>query len=184
MWLMALGCGILLSSSGCCGFLRNGSCGQGSGYESCGRSYGDCGPTCGPVDRPYRQRIYGNNGGGCNACGDECGSSCQSNFCFHPFQWIGKLFYAGTWCGPSCRNTYWGEVVSDPPACREPCNCNGQYTGRSGCASCNRGAAMQESGDMSPYPTGTMLPDDPEPIPAPQTPTKAMRRPAADSYDR
>ena len=28
MWLMALGCGIILSSSGCCGFLREGGCGS------------------------------------------------------------------------------------------------------------------------------------------------------------
>jgi hypothetical protein len=107
-------------------------------------------------------------------------------------RWIGRLFYAGTWCGPSCGDAYWGEVVSDPPACREPCNRNGQWTGRSGCASCNHdgmraSGEMRESGDMTPAPEGATIQEDPlqEPTPAPAlAPTKAMRRPAADSYDR
>ncbi len=187
MWLAALGCGILLSS-GCCGFLQNGGCGRGCGYQSSGSCDGDC-PTCGPAGGPVRQRIYGNHD--CSTCGDgqSCGESrgscCQSNFCIHPFRWIGSLFYAGTWCGPSCGNTYWGEAVSDPPACHDPCNRNGQWTGRSGCASCNQGG-MRASGNMPAVPEGAMLEDDPQPEPtlAPQAPTKAMRRPAADSYDR
>ena len=64
MWLAALGCGILLSSSGCCGFLQNGGCGRGCGYQSSGACDGDC-PTCGPAGG--RQRIYGNYD--CSTCG-------------------------------------------------------------------------------------------------------------------
>lgn len=191
MWLMALGCGILLSSSGCCGFLRQGDCGRGCGCESCRPCDGDCGPTCGPVRRPVRQRIYSDDGDGCGSgsccpscgkCCDEC--CCQRNFCFHPLRWIGSLFYCGTWCGPCCGSTYWGEGISDPPDCHDPCNRNGHWTGRSGCASCNHGGGYQES-DVSPVPDGATLQDDPvlEPTPAP-APTKVGRRPANTNYDR
>ncbi len=195
MWLMALGGGLLLSSSGCCGFLRDGRCGQGCGCEGCDRCDGDCGPTCGPVGRPHRQHIYGDDGGRCGDCGncgsccDECGTCCQRNFCFHPFRWIGSLFYAGTWCGPSCGNTYWGEGISDPPDCHDPCNRTGQWTGRGGCANCNHGGGYQgggyQGGDMSSLPDGATIQDDPplEPTPA-LAPPKATRRAAPSNYDR
>ena len=88
---------------------------------------------------------------------NDCGGCCQRNFCFHPLGWIGSLFYCGTWCGPSCGNTYWGEGISDPPACHEPCSRGGQWTGHGGCASCNHGG-MHESGDMSPVMDGAELP--------------------------
>ena len=120
------------------------NCGRGCGCESCSPSDGDCGPTCGsaPSSAPrtthlFRRRLQlrhvrAARGTSCGACGDDCGSCCQSNFCIHPFRWIGNLFYAGTWCGPRCGNTYWGEGISDPPDCHDPCNRNGQWTGRSG----------------------------------------------------
>ncbi len=194
MWLMALSCGILLSS-GCCGFLRNGSCGSGCGCESCGPCDGECGSTGGPVRRPYRQRVYADDGGGCGncggretcgECGNECGGCCcQRNFCFHPLRWFGSLFYCGTWCAPNCGNTYWGEGISDPPACHDPCSRGGQWTGHGGCANCNRGG-MHESAEESPVMDGAALQDDPlpEPTPAPKTPTKAMRRLPPDNYQR
>ena len=185
MWLMALGCGILLSSSGCCGFLRDGGC----GCQSCGGCEGDCGP----VHRPYRERVYGDAGGECSSCGprstcsdcgDECGSCCQRNFCFHPLRWIGGLFYAGTWCGPGCGNACRSETINDPPDGCEPCNRAGHWTGRSGCASCNHGGG-QESSDASQIPDGATLQDDPvmEPTPA-AAPTKATRRAPPAAYDR
>jgi len=193
MWLMTLGCGILLSS-GCCGFLANGSCGGGCGCQRCNSCDGDCGPACGPVRRPYRERASADDCGDCGNCGargscgqcdNECGSCCQQNFCFHPLRWIGSLFYCGTYCGPSCGNTYWCEGINDPPACHEPCNRGGQWTGHTGCASCNHGG-MHESGEVSPVLEGAPLQDDPlqEPTPAVKAPTKAMRRPPADSYER
>ncbi len=198
MWLMALGCGILLSTSGCCGFPGEGNCGRGCGCGSYSRCEGDCGPTCGPARRAYRERVEGDDcggcstcgaraacGGQCSACGDECGSSCQRNFCFHPLRALGKLFYAGTWCGPCCGNTYWGECISDPPACHDPCSRDGHYASRSGgCASCNRGG-MHEGGEMSTIPEGATLQDEPamEPTPA-KAPTKATRKVPAVNYDR
>jgi hypothetical protein len=198
MWLMALGGGIMLSSSGCCGFLRDGSCGRGCGCESCGGCEGDCGQIYGPVRHP--RRVYADDCGecascgthahcgaceSCGECGDECGGCCQRNFCFHPLRWFGKLFYAGTWCGPCCGNTYWGECVNDPPACHEPCNHDGHWTGRSGCSSCNHGG-MQESGNMSPSPDAGPGQDEPsmQPTPAVSARPKATRRAAADNYER
>jgi hypothetical protein len=194
MWLTALGCAILLSSSGCCGFLRDGGCGRG-----CGDSCGGCEGDCGPVRHPLRERVYSDDCGecsncgartacgscgSCSECGDECGSCCQRNFCFHPFRWIGRLFYCGTWCGPSCGGTYWGESVSDPPDCSDPCTRGGHWTGRTGCANCNHGAT-HDSGEMSPASDGPTVQEDGvlEPAPPLKTPTKARRTPA-NSYDR
>ena len=196
LWLIALGCGILMSS-GCCGFLGRGGCGRGCGGQSCGQCDDDCGPTCGPVYGVHRERIYSDDCGecgvcptcggrhACDECGGECGRCCQSNFCFHPFRWIGRLFYCGTWCGPSCGEMYWGEGISDPPACHEPCDRDGHWTGHKGCASCNRGGrgGEYEGGEMSPVPEGAPVQDDLEPVPAPKTPTKAQRAPAG-NYDR
>ncbi len=191
-WLIALGCAILLSLSGCCGFLHNGGC----GCQSCGGCEGECGPACGPVHRPYRQPVYADDCGGCASCGrcascgegggcsDDCGCCCQRNFCFNPFRWIGGLFCVNTWCGPRCCNVYRGEVLDDPADCCEPCDHAGHYTGRPGCASCNRGG-MQEGGDMSPLPEGATLQDDaPALQPTPAPPPKATRRIPPVDYGR
>lgn len=198
MWLIALGCGILLSSSGCCGFMGHGCCGRGGGCESCDSCEGDCGPTCGPARRVHRERVCADDCGecgacphcgvrhGCGECGDECGGGCcQSNFCIHPFRWIGRLFYAGTWCGPSCGGGYWGEAISDPPACHEPCSHDGHWTGHAGCASCNHGGGY-ETNNMSPVPEGAPVQDDPalEPTPAPKPAMKATRRTPSYNYER
>src|SRR5208283_1513673 len=96
MWLMALGCGLLLSSSGCCGFLQNGGCGRGCGCETCGTCEGECGPA----RSPRRERVCADDCGGCatcgsrggcntcgprggcntcGECGDDCGNCCQRN---------------------------------------------------------------------------------------------------------
>jgi hypothetical protein len=146
-----------------------GNCGEcGSGRVARGNC-GECG-NCGAR-------------GGCGECCDD-GCCCQRNFCFHPLRWIGRLFYCGTWCGPSCGNTYWGEAVSDPPDCCDPCSRDGHWTGRRGCAQCNHGG-MQESDDMTPLPDGAALQDDPgmQPTLAPPA-TKATRRAPDYKYDR
>jgi len=185
MWLTALGFAILLSSSGCCGFLQNGGC----GCQSCGRCDGDSGPA----RRPYRERIYGDDGsqssncptcGSCGQCGDDCGSCCQRNFCFHPLRWIGGLFSSCTWCGPSCCNVYGGEMISDPPDCCDPCNRAGHWTGH-GRNAIGNPVGEYEGGDVSPIPDGATLQDDPvmEPVPT-KAPTKATRRVPASDYDR
>jgi hypothetical protein len=36
-------------------------------------------------------------------------------------------------CGcTGCGELYWNEWHCDPPACREPCDCTGAYTGKYG----------------------------------------------------
>ena len=122
MWLMALGGGILLSSSGCCGFLGRGCCGGGCDCESCGRCQADCGPTCGQVRHPCENKFTPTTAKDAVTAGHARvvwgvvsatrmrHGCCQRNFCFHPLRWIGRLFYCGTWCGPSCGETYWGEA--------------------------------------------------------------------------
>ena len=138
---------------------------KGCGCESCGPCEGDCGPTCGPVRRPCRERVYADDCGGMR---QRCGAAAalvavatvaamnaavaaSATSASIPCGGSEACSIAGTWCGPSCGNTYWGETISDPPDCHEPCNRGGHWTGRSGCASCNHGG-MHESGDMSPVP--------------------------------
>ena len=125
---------------------------------------------------------------GCGECGDGCGSCCQSNFCFHPFRWIGRLFYCGTWCGPSCGERYWGEGISDPPACHEPCDQDGHWTGHSGCASCHHGGSRggeYEDGEVMPAPEGTPIQNDPALEPAPtKAPIKSSQRAPTANYER
>jgi hypothetical protein len=207
MWLIALGCGILLSSSGCCGFLGHGCCGGGCGCESCGPCEGDCGPACGPVRRPFRERVCADDCGGCGSCGprggcgacggcggcgscggccDECGGCCQGNFCFHPLRWLGGLFYTENWCGNGCC----GEAICDQPGCHEPCDHCGHWTGPGGCASCNHGGAYEggvyEDGEMSRVPNRAPLRDSPVMVPTPagKAPAKATRLAPTYSYER
>jgi hypothetical protein len=172
-WLVVLGFGILLSSSGCCGFLQNGGCGRSCGCNTCET----CGNDCGPVHRPYRERVVAEDGCGCNSCGartacPSCGSCgecsddcCQRNFCFHPLRAIGRLFTVSTWCGQGCGNSC------------ETCNQCGAKAHRSGCTNCGHGG--NEGGEMM---EGEMQ-GDPNMVPTPATPTpanpstKATRRP-------
>jgi hypothetical protein len=74
-------------------------------------------------------------------------------------------------------------VLDDPADCCEPCDHAGHYTGRPGCASCNRGG-MHEGGDMSPLPEGATLQDDPPLQPTPAPAPKASRRAPPVDYGR
>jgi len=206
MWLMALGCGILLSSSGCCGFLGNGGYGRGCCCDNCGGCQSDCGPTCGPIRRALAQPAPADDCGGCASCGtghslagpgcgncnsrgdccSPCGDCCQNNFCFHPLRWLGNWFCSNTWCGPCCGGC---GCCGEAPDCCEPCNRNGQWVGRGGCAGCNHGAGYDggdpQTGAPLPGTDGAPLQDDPsgQPTPAPAPPAKASQRAAA-NYQR
>ena len=57
MWLLVLSCGLMLSTSGCCGY---GRCGRGCGCDSCGPCDGNCGPVYG-CHQPVRQRTLATN---------------------------------------------------------------------------------------------------------------------------
>ena len=189
MWLAALGCGILLSSSGCCGFLGNGCGGRGCGCRACDS---DCGSACGACRRPVRQQPCDDDCGSCgprsncgcakcDTCGnscDCCSSCCERNFCFHPFRWLGNLFCRDTWCGPTCGCGC---------GCGEGSAPGESYGGggHGGCASCNHGGEYEGEG-MSPAPAAMPLQDDPslQPTPAGSAPTKATSQRIAPSYER
>jgi hypothetical protein len=181
MWLLALGCGLMLSSSGCCG-----------GMGGCGRGCNSCGDCCdsGPVYRRPARQSCGDDCGNCGGCQDSCdpccNDCCQRNFCFHPFRALGRLLFIDSWCGPRCGG-----------CCGDPCDScggsgsaptmGGQYggysSGRPGCKSCNHGSTAYDSGEMSGPADGEVMEggSSQEPTPAPQTTNKTSRRPSRQS---
>lgn len=97
------GCALRRGFVPCCG-----SCGQGcGGIQGCN----DCGVTNDPIL------------GDCGSCGVCGGNSCPG---FTPG---GFMKYMLT-CGSGCSNQiYYGEWISDPPACCDPCDNCGKFTG-------------------------------------------------------
>jgi len=188
-WL-ALGCVLALSMSGCCGGMNGGGCG--CGYNACC----DGGPVYG-ANRPVSRQGCGDECGtcrdGCDPCGNDC---CQRNFCFHPFRWIGRLFWADTYCGSGCGGC--GESCDScnscggtPAAAGHYSNSTGGYssggysTGRPGCKNCNRGQGAYD-GEMSAPADGEVIEDNASPEPTPAPPPKTSRRttrPAAAAYN-
>ena len=121
-------CGIIDDCSSCGG----GSCGIAA--PACGCD--SCGPSCG----------CDTFSGGCASfCGDGCIDGCASYGSWNcgesccprgpamgtPFQWL--RYNLG--CGGGCGDMYWGEWISDPPDCCDPCDNHGNWTG---CQSCVR----------------------------------------------
>lgn len=70
-------------------------------------------------------------GTGCDQCG---GTSCgHTGYARGPFDHLRKLGL-GVVCGDGCGDIYWGEWISDPPDCCDPCGPYGMWTGsRVGC---------------------------------------------------
>lgn len=122
----------LLSASGCC-------CGPCGSCGPCGGGY------CGPGWRPGKFLVCGLPcksacGPSCGpSCGPDCGPSCGSAGCCPSLTcspcgggikyWLNGRCY----CGKSCCDRYWGEWVSDPPDCCDPCNQCGNFVGPRGC---------------------------------------------------
>jgi hypothetical protein len=113
-WLAAA-TGLFLSGLTGCGQLRCG-CGDsgchGSPYAF--QKYDVCCETCGPSWGPSR--------GACRcgrpSCGVDCGRKVQCRCALvDAFQCAG------------CGELYWSEWFNDPPACCDPCDCHGRYTG-------------------------------------------------------
>lgn len=104
-WLVALA--VVLSFGGGCACVQN-------------RHQG-CGDSCCP--NPNDPIL-----GDCNKCGVCGGNDCPG---YTP---CGYLKYMLT-CGAGCSEIYWGEWISDPPDCCDPCDNCGNWTGP-GC--CNR----------------------------------------------
>ena len=138
MWLLTLGCGLMLSASGCCGGYMHGGCG-GCGCDTCC----DSGPIYGR--RPVAQRGCGDDCGtcqdNCDSCCDTCDGCCQRNFCFHPLRWLGNALFVNTWCGPRCGSGYCG-------GCGESSGC---------CGGCDGGNGGQVSGSYQPAVTKAVM---------------------------
>jgi hypothetical protein len=101
------GCGLHRCLVPCCG------CGTSHGCAQCDNG---CGSTCGVANDPMMGGCKNNCGcGGCGGCG------CQS-----PFEWLRMRLTCCSGCGNQC---YYGEWISDPPACCDPCDNCGNFIG-------------------------------------------------------
>ena len=98
-------------SGGCAGDVCGGSCGGGLG-AGCGIIADSCVGCCGGG-------WY--SGGG--SCGVGCGSGCGGWVpgC-GPVVGLLRLVRQALVCGLGCGQVYWGDWISDPPACSDPCS--------------------------------------------------------------
>ena len=103
-----------LLAGGCCCQDMCGGCGAGG-----------CGPRGGRGSlfcRPYEQRMADSNA-------YECGTCCKTVGCGGGIkQWLRNQ---ATGC-KGCGDVYWGEWISDPPDCCDPCDQCGGFTGSGG----------------------------------------------------
>jgi hypothetical protein len=125
--MMARGVGLaaclsLLLASGC---VCRGPCGVVRDPLACAP---DCGNNCMPAlryDRVWR--------GNCNECGPGCGGAGSYYQCGALAMLRGHLSGSAT-CGKGCGEVYWGEWVSDPPDCCDPCNSCGDWQNQQCCS--------------------------------------------------
>lgn len=96
-----------------------------------------CGPACNTCFCLPKPIIWD---GSCNDCGPgpcESCADCSGDCGILPLLRRSKV------CGKGCGEVYWGEWISDPPDCCDPCDqCYGVYTGpNDGC--CNLGPCQR-----------------------------------------
>jgi len=130
------GCGLRRCLVPCCGDCGRGNVGLAScGGGSCG---GNCGSSCGVANDP----ILGDYTR-CGVCG---GGNCPG---FTPLAWLKYRLTCGSGC--ACQ-LYYGEWINDPPACCDPCDNCGNYTGPN-CAGRGRpvGPLLREMWGGYPY---------------------------------
>lgn len=118
----------LLAGSGCCCLgTQGGFPAAGCQTGACHAGGNSCGPACGgcsiclpkPIVWCGTQNECGP--GGCETCA--CPTDCG----------ILPAMRRGLSCGKGCGEIYWGEWLSDPPDCCDPCDqCHGQWTGPHG----------------------------------------------------
>jgi hypothetical protein len=98
------------------------------GDEGCYGGF-DCDHACGPkFCRPYEARIAEHT---------QCGTCCKTVGCGGGIrQW---LHNKATHCR-GCGEIYWGEWLSDPPDCCDPCDACGNFTGAGVC--CDHGCGL------------------------------------------
>ena len=138
-WIFVCAAVALLAGSGCCclgtqGGFQTGGCQTGAchaeGCNSCGpQGVGAC-CLCLPKPIVWCGDQNECGPGGCEtcACPTECGILPAMRRCLS--------------CGKGCGEIYWGEWVSDPPDCCDPCDqCYGQWTGPHGY--CNLGPCQR-----------------------------------------
>lgn len=131
--------GALVASSGCAA-CQSVPCGPCGGPEACGP-----GPCAGPMCRPFLGcGLFGwrcraaDCEAPCDPCQTECadcppGPGCPCRPC-GPLVWLFRLFYCDLFPTCGCGERYWGEYVSNPPDCCDPCDCHGNWIGRgNGC---------------------------------------------------
>lgn len=102
-------------ASGCCCQDMGGGCGDGGcGLGGCGRRPLFC--------RPYEQRMA-------DSTAYECGTCCKTVGCGGGIK--GWLRNQATGC-KGCGDIYYGEWISDPPDCCDPCDNCGGFSGSGG----------------------------------------------------
>jgi hypothetical protein len=175
---------------GCCGDCCDDGCGPRCGARGCGvrqaRVYADCGddccPECGQPLRGARCRSCGT----CGPCGDCCGDACADpcgDCCYGrpwhrgPLSCLFALFTPAYWGGRGCGERYWGDFYSDPPDCWDPCDCNGNYTGR--CHHCGGGYSDGYGGGR---PAQVMPPSDENAVPQGDREGNPAPKPAAQPH--
>jgi len=143
-WLFVCAALAALAHAGCC------CCGPCGGYQTAGCLDGPCQADCcatGACHQPCQTPCNGGCGlfthGGCCLCipkpivwcgyENECGPhGCDSCACPSDCGLFSFCHWNKT-CGKGCGEVYWGEWVSDPPDCCDPCDqCFGQWTGPHG----------------------------------------------------
>ncbi|MCA9265897.1 MAG: hypothetical protein KDA60_18675 [Planctomycetales bacterium] len=179
-WGTALSILVLLTANGCCcvgGGLV--SCDGGCGYVDAGGCGGGCGGACGAPFAPllrsgplfggyFMGGACGQGDVGCTGCGGGCGDSscgggscggcggCGSPFGYGPIRSVLGLIAYGLTGGYGCGPTYYGEWISDPPNCHDPCcefcgaagGCGGTCTSGTcggGCSDCGGTAYAEPS---------------------------------------
>jgi hypothetical protein len=126
--------GTLAVTSGCCGLFRAIQrpldCIE-TAYCDAG-CCGDCGSGgCGHCGAGRVAR--------CESCESSChdGQGCGARACRRgPLAWLFGIFEWECYPDCGCGEVYCGECHSDLPDCRDPCDCHGNWVGRScgGCA--------------------------------------------------
>lgn len=141
-WALSVAAVVLLTASGC----ACGPCGGGA-YAGGACGPGGCGgDVCGPI-LPRAIRYQGSHD--CEGC-DTTFAWCQPpGGKVPPGGACGSCATTGSPCGDcgilsflrcrmtackGCGEVYYGEWLSDPPDCCDPCDrCHGQFTGQGGC---------------------------------------------------
>jgi len=151
--LLACCLAVVFLCSGCgrC-YFGNGSVLKGRCAETC-EEYGDCGDCApaGPIRQAWGPR-YDTIDGSCSSC-DQCevaepvgcgickgiGPCGQCGLLRGAVagsaSLVGKLLKPQKWYGTckGCGEKYWGDVISDPPECCDPCDKQGNWIGPQAC---------------------------------------------------